>query len=503
MLVAPPLYRARPYWYQKGLPQIASRFSMALSAHQPANLIILPSFVSQDLQPDGQHLSPVSGLHYVLHLFDQSEASVALQACSSEVKLFSVQESVRQHDDRLSYLESRHLGLHNLVSIKSAIDAEFKDWTINRSEEDWCTVMGLPRLGEMPQRDWQKAAKRQVNELIKITLNSNRVKLEYSILYVGNPLRHRKTGGTVYNVRLSSVAASQRIRELYSGFFRGESPVPLPQQFRGVSVRNKVTLSTRIRLRIMRELGNLYIESNHGATFKVRGFDPRPLLFTQPPRGSSDRPRTLNFIEAVTTMPASFSDDNLAQIFAVVGTHHEGELRQIYVVITDDERERCLELVKNMPRNNRQPGGRSRANLTTSSTATGSVFGSGSGVGLDSQFIASLKSPPPPPPPLGPPTQRRKSDLPEQPHRGVKRTQDSEDHESDHDSDRDRKKVRPRRSSTDSSDSVVEVRKSHRKSRRRSRSSSTSSGSSSASGSRSRKKPKSKTKSKSKPSKRH
>ena len=216
VLVAPPLNRARPYWYQKGLPQIACRFSMALSANQPTNLIILPGFVCQDLHPDGKHLSPVSGLHYMLHLFDQSEAAVALQSCSSEVQLVAVQETVRQHDDRLSYLESRHLGLHNLVSIKAATDAEFKDWTINQSEEDWLTVMGLPRLGKMTPREWQKAARKQVGELIKITLNANRAKQDYSILYVGNPLRHWKTGSTVYNVRLSSVAASQRVRELFS-----------------------------------------------------------------------------------------------------------------------------------------------------------------------------------------------------------------------------------------------------------------------------------------------
>ena len=214
---------------------------MAMSTNQPANLILLPSFVSQDLGPDGKHV-------------------------------------VRQHDDRLSYLESRHLGLHDAVNLKAASDAEFRDWTINRSEEDWFTVMGLPRLGQMLPREWQKAARRQVNELIKIILNSNRVRVDYSILYVGNPLRHRKTGGTVYNVRLNSVAASSRIRELFSGFFRGENPVSLPDSLRGISVRNKVTLATRIRLRILRELGNLYVEANPGSSFKARGFDPRPML---------------------------------------------------------------------------------------------------------------------------------------------------------------------------------------------------------------------------------
>ena len=463
---------------------------MAMSTNQPANLIILPSFVSQDLGPDGKHLSPVSGLHYLLHLFDQSEASIALQACGSEVRLISVQESVRQHDDRLSYL-----GLHDAVNLKAASDAEFRDWTINRSEEDWFTVMGLPRLGQMLPREWQKAARRQVNELIKIILNSNRVRVDYSILYVGNPLRHRKTGGTVYNVRLNSVAASSRIRELFSGFFRGENPVSLPDSLRGISVRNKVTLATRIRLRILRELGNLYVEANPGSSFKARGFDPRPMLLITPARGSTDRPKMFNFIEAATTLSASFSDDNLAQIFAVVGASHEGELRQLFIVITDDERERCLELVKGLSKGPRRSG---RSGVTTSATASGSVFGSGSGVTVDAKLIASLRSPPPPPPPAGSPSHRRKSDVPEHPHRGVRRSQSSDQSELG------KKRTRSQRSSSESSTSSRVAKKRSGKRRQRRSSSSSSSGSSGSSSSRYRTKSKPKSKSKSKPkSKRH
>ena len=49
-----------------------------MSADPPANLYLIPSFICQDLSPDGIHLTAVSGLHYLLHLFDQSEAVLAL-----------------------------------------------------------------------------------------------------------------------------------------------------------------------------------------------------------------------------------------------------------------------------------------------------------------------------------------------------------------------------------------------------------------------------------------
>ena len=190
-----------------------------MTTAQPANLYLLPSFISQDLSPDGIHLTAVSGLHYVLHLFDQSEAVLALDPREPELKLVKVQEAVRHHDDRLSYLESRHGHLQVNLGIKTAVDHEFKDWMTNRSEEDWLTILGLPRLGQMTTREWQVAARKQVSAFIKEVLNAHRVRLEYSILHVVNPIKGRTAGKSVLNVRISSISASQRIREVYSGFF--------------------------------------------------------------------------------------------------------------------------------------------------------------------------------------------------------------------------------------------------------------------------------------------
>ena len=59
--VAPPLYRNRPLWYQKYLPQISGLFSTILSNDHPATFGLLPSFCSQETLPDGVYLTPVSG----------------------------------------------------------------------------------------------------------------------------------------------------------------------------------------------------------------------------------------------------------------------------------------------------------------------------------------------------------------------------------------------------------------------------------------------------------
>ena len=463
---------------------------MALSAARPSNLLLMASFVSQDLMPDGMFLTPVSGLHYVLHIFDQAEFLLSLEHHDQDVKISYVQESVCQHDDRLSYLESRHSGLHARVDLKVAMDSEFRDWTENRSEEDWLTIIGLPRLGDMSSRDWQSAARRQVQELFKLTLSLHQARFEVNVLYVANPVRHRTAGKTVLNVQVQSVAVSKRLRELYSGFFRKVRPVKLPQHLRGVQVRNKVTLATRVRIRVMQELASNYLVANPGSTLNMRNYASRPTMLLTPGRDSSDRARTYNFIDAVTKLPAVFSDDSLARIFQVVGTSHPGELRSVFVVLNDNDRERCMDLAKNY-RHPSRSGPRSAP--TSSATASGFTSGHGSGMDLETNFIGSLRTPPPPPPdPLSLPKKsmvrswsRSRSPTPgEDPkgRKGVKRTQlDCESSVSEKDVKKSKKSKRSRRSSTSSESSGrtrTKKSKSKKSKSRRSRSSSASSSSS-------------------------
>ena len=301
VVVAPPLYPHQPQWYRRNLPQVALRFSATMTAAKPPNLLLLPSFCSQDLTPDGLFLTPISGLHYILHLFDSAASLLELEVAPQELQQSEIKETVRRHDDRLAYLESSHGQLISRASLKAAIDSEFDDWVVNRSEEDWLTIQGLKRLpSDLDMGQWQSAAKKQVIEFLRHVLKVNKVNMPFIVHYVQNPIRHR-AGQTVYNVQLDSVGESKRIRELYSGFFRHNRPVQCPSAFKGISVRNKVTLATRVRIAILQQLGANYKSSNPGSSIRVKGYLPRPLITIFPARGSSSsksdsRPKTFNFI---------------------------------------------------------------------------------------------------------------------------------------------------------------------------------------------------------------
>ena len=256
--------------------------------------------------PDGIFLTPVSGLHYVIHIFDQACSILDLAPMDAEVKISSVQEAVRHHDDRLAYLENRHGSLSAHHDLKQAAHAEFSDWMLNKSEEDWVTITGLPRLS-CGRREWPDAARKQVNKLVQQVLDINQANLEGRILFVNNPIPHRTTGMTVYNVQLSSLEAAKGLRGLFSGFFKHSGPKKLPTSLRGISVRNKVTLATRVRISILHQLGVGFTARNPGGSYKVHGYKSRPLLVTIPARQSSGtaRQQTYNFIEAVKSLPAA------------------------------------------------------------------------------------------------------------------------------------------------------------------------------------------------------
>ena len=429
MFIVPPLYRHQPAWYHRNLALVATRFSQALSSTPPLNLHLLPSFTSQDLCPDGVFLTLVSGLHYVLHVFDQTSQQLELLQSDSTAQLVHVQESVRHHDDRISYLECRHDRLSVSHDTKLAADAEFRDWMINRSEESWLTIQGLPRLGQKGRREWQDAAKKQVNDLFRLTLKLNKVHLDYKVIVVSNPMRFRTSGVPVLNVKLCSIEASETIRELYSGFFRRDRPVPLPAHLKGVSVRNKVTKETRVRISILQQLGANFVSRNPGSTIKVRGYDPRPtLLVVQPASSGSDgssvpSTKMYNFIEAVTSLPSTLSDDNLSRIFGVIGASYPGQLRNLFVIISDDDRERCQGLVRRRAAPPATPAVSFAATASGTSSATamgGRVAVPGSGMELESGFLASLARPPPPPPPL--PQDRSVSRSPSPPRRRLRST---------------------------------------------------------------------------------
>jgi hypothetical protein len=102
-----------------------------------------------------------------------------------------------------------------------------------------------------------------------------------------------------------------------------------------------VTTSTLARIAILQLFGRRYVASNKNSRFQVIGYEARPLLRLTPPPEASGRVQTFNFIEAVTKLPASFTPAEISDLMKRVSPKLHGSLRDLFVVISDD----------NVPRN--------------------------------------------------------------------------------------------------------------------------------------------------------
>ena len=113
-MVAPPMYRSSPLWYREGLPEIMSLFSQVLTSGRPENLHLLTSFSTPEFDQTGIHLTPYSGLEYILSLFDGSQELIASLASGLDEVSIKNSESSRVLEDRVVALEQDHRRLNKV-----------------------------------------------------------------------------------------------------------------------------------------------------------------------------------------------------------------------------------------------------------------------------------------------------------------------------------------------------------------------------------------------------
>ena len=161
---------------------------------------------------------------------------------------------------------------------------------------------------------------------------------KFSIVFVKNASGLNKDRPARYQVRMDSVAISKEIRDRYGAFFPGgrdERPEPLKTD--RVSIRARLTHESRVRLMIMRVLGQHYHDSNPGSKVQLIKYTSRPMLKITPPEGAKDR-RVLNYnyIESVRNLPIVFSTEELEPILREIKPKWYGKVKSLFVVLSDD-----------------------------------------------------------------------------------------------------------------------------------------------------------------------
>ena len=263
--VAPPMYRSSPMWYRNGLPEILTNFSKTLFAEKPENLHLLPSFPTPDFEKDGVHLTPYAGLEFILHLFDGSLELLEGLGQGQDVAVVKNCELNRVLEDRVVALEQDHRRLNNVVDDKIAIDAEMADFIKNERFEDSFVIEGTPRISdEITGKPWQDQAIKDVQFVLKELMGR-----EMGIVFIQNATARQPDALVVYNVKMSTVAESKSIRLKFGSFFLGGKD-KRPPALKPFSIKNRVTLETRIRISVLKLIAKRYRDSNQGSKVQVQ-----------------------------------------------------------------------------------------------------------------------------------------------------------------------------------------------------------------------------------------
>jgi len=150
--------------------------------------------------------------------------------------------------------------------------------------------------------------------------------------------RTKKTTTATYNVRMRSKEDSDEIRSAFGVILKnkaksGKHAPPVPTCLTGVTLAISHTFTTRIRVRVMREMARLHHEANPELSTYVTNYLPRPCLRVRHQSGKVDNHL---YVDAVKRFSHYLSRDFLAQETTYaksVGLEH---LQSLFLVLSPD-----------------------------------------------------------------------------------------------------------------------------------------------------------------------
>jgi hypothetical protein len=229
-------------------------------------------------------------------------------------------------------LEQDHRRLNRFVEHKNAVDAELADFRENERFEDTFVISGLePVSSTLTGKEWQTCAVSSVQGVVRELMGR-----EMEIIVVQNVTSRQPGAEVTYNVRMASVEDAKSIRRKFGAYFqRNQDSRPASMKF--ISIKNRVTSDTKIRISVMKLMAKRYKDMNPEAKVQVVGYEARPLIKIVTPAGSSDRrTKVYHYVEACRLLPTTFQSSDVQKILRRVNPRLRGQIKSVFIVLSDD-----------------------------------------------------------------------------------------------------------------------------------------------------------------------
>ena len=363
IVIVPPLPRSDPDWFSAYLPGLTSLLISQVLGLSSPQIKCLSPFISPAnfYESDGVHLNSAAGLEFIKYIFagvDQAFPVIdclSLTSAPSSTQLnFRPQpsSSISLHGE----LQDLSAAVQKLTSVTETFQAgvltrreqdnlvfarlkEDRDFELNRTRENRFTISGLQLRGDqVPPRDpvLRKAFFREIlQKLVDEACPDVVPKPEVTDVYVN--MRHGM-GAPFIEGRMDSVASATAFRISGSKLAKADGVT----NFTGLFIANAVTLTTRVRIEILRALASIMTTDQQEAF--VKGFSSRPVMCikaTTPelPPGveapPSDPGRNYTFCEAVEKWGHMLDQGSLVKAYRKARPAFNGCLEQYFVVLRE------------------------------------------------------------------------------------------------------------------------------------------------------------------------
>lgn len=385
VVIVPPLPRLVPDWFNSYLPCFTTYLVSAVSRCQSSRLQVMAPFVAlpSSFDSDGVHLNSASGLCFIQFLINGLDqilpSTPAGQPQSASMMPSSSSVTTATHDGTSSAstapFTSSSVGAQgasfaNVVQTSSSSSSssmlsqavtsltvmtgnlrsevvtrrlqdnlifarlkEDQDYALNKNREDRFTVTGL-RLSQAPPQD---ALERKTffKELLAELILEACPDLDPPprVLDVFVNMRYGR-GAPFIEGRLDSAASSSAFRIAAAKLAKVEN-----SRFETIFVANSVTLTTRVRIEILKAVAKLLTTETEVAY--VQSFTSRPMLHYQTREGARhqlpDANRSYSFVEAVGRWGDRLTTVMLLPAYKRARPAFIGCLEQYFVVLKESE----------------------------------------------------------------------------------------------------------------------------------------------------------------------
>ena len=356
VVIVPPLPRLFPVWFNSYLPCFTSYLIGEVSKENGLIQVLAP-FVAlpSSFDGDGVHLNGDAGvcfIQYLINGIDQLVPASSLPSAPQQATPIAPAPVVApsRFDPSVAPPSLLHEAVASLTSLTGTMRAEAtarrsqdnlifarlkedQDYALNKNREDRFTVTGL-QVSKPPPPD---ATERK--EFFREILSDLILKAcpdldpQPKILDVFVNMRYGR-GPPFIEARLDSTSASSAFRIAASKLAKDEAP-----DFSGLFVANSVTLTTRVRIEILRAIAKILTSETEEAY--VQNFSSRPMLHYQAREGvlrpAQGTNRSYSFVEAVGRWGDKLTTTSLLPAYRRARPAFIGCLEQYFVVLKESE----------------------------------------------------------------------------------------------------------------------------------------------------------------------